>query len=98
MGRSFVICSDHKPLLHLFGEKQGITAMASARLQRWALILNAYQYTIEYKAGKQNANADSLNRLLLPDIPVEVPVPEESLSNGHPSRPCQRGSDPTLDR
>ena len=32
MGRSFVICSDHKPLLHLFGEKQGIPAMASARL------------------------------------------------------------------
>eukprot|EP00731_Ephydatia_muelleri_P039209 Em1216g1a len=79
MGRSFVICSDHKPLLHLFGEKQGIPAMASARLQRWALILSAYQYTIEYKAGKQNANADSLSRLPLPDIPVDVPVPEETV-------------------
>ena len=79
MGRSFVICLDHKPLQHLFGEKQGIPAMASARLQRWALILSAYQYTIEYKAGKQNANADSLSRLPLPDIPVEVPVTEETV-------------------
>ena len=41
--------------------------------------MSAYQYTIECKAGKQNANADSLSRLPLPDIPVEVPVPEETV-------------------
>jgi len=33
-GRKFVIKSDHKPSQHLFGEKKGIPAMASARVQR----------------------------------------------------------------
>ena len=33
-GRPFVICSDHKPLIYLFGEHRGISATASARVQR----------------------------------------------------------------
>ena len=45
-GRKFAILSDHKPLL---GETRGIPAMASARIQRWALMLSAYNYEICYK-------------------------------------------------
>lgn len=37
-GWSFTIKSDHKPLQHLLGEKKGNPAMASARVQHWALI------------------------------------------------------------
>ncbi len=37
--------------------------MASARIQRWALTLSAYQYSIRYKAGHDLANADSFSRL-----------------------------------
>ena len=33
-GRPFVICSDHKPLIYLFGEHRGISATASARVQQ----------------------------------------------------------------
>ena len=36
-GRKFIICSDHKPLQHIFSETRPIPAMASARIQRWAL-------------------------------------------------------------
>ncbi len=50
-GRPFTILSDHKPLQHLFQETSGIPTLASARIQRWALILGAYNYTIEYKPG-----------------------------------------------
>ena len=39
--------------------------MASARIQRWALTLAAYQYTIKYKKGQCNANADALSRMPL---------------------------------
>ena len=53
--------------------------MASARVQRWALTLAAYSYDIEYKAGSQHANADSLSRLPLPDAPTHVPLPPETV-------------------
>ena len=51
-GRHFTIESDHQPLSHLFNETKSIPAMASARIQRWALTLAAYQYNIRYKLGK----------------------------------------------
>ena len=37
--------------------------MASGRIQRWALALGAYKYTIHYKPGKSNANTDAMSRL-----------------------------------
>ena len=79
VGRRFTILSDHKPLQHLFKENTGIPALASARLQRWALILGAYSYTIEYKPGPDHANADVLSRLPLPQCATEVPIPGENL-------------------
>ena len=78
-GRSFVIISDHKPLMHLFSESKATPAMASARIQRWALLLGAYEYSIEYKAGKENSNADALSHLPLPGFPSEVPTPPETV-------------------
>jgi hypothetical protein len=34
----------------------------SSRLLRWPLLSEEYDYTIEYKAGKRNVNADALSR------------------------------------
>ena len=53
--------------------------MASARIQRWALTLAAYDYDINHKSGKTNAYANVLSRLPLPDHVGEVPVPEETV-------------------
>ena len=41
---------------------------ASARIQRWALTLSAYHYTIYHKPGKKLSNADILNCLPRPII------------------------------
>ena len=78
-GRPFTILSDHKPLLRILSESKATPPMASARLQRWSLLLGAYQYRIQYKAGPEHANADALSRLPLPSCPAQVPLPPETI-------------------
>ena len=79
LGRKFTIYSDHKPLEHLFSRSRAIPPLASARIQRWALTLGAYDYNISYKPGKDQTNADLLSRLPLPEAPREVPVPADTI-------------------
>ena len=62
-GRKFLLVTDHKPLTTLLGTKSGITTLAAARLQRWALLLAAYQYDIEYRSTEKHGKADCLSRL-----------------------------------
>ena len=79
LGRPFTILSDHKPLQHLFSEKKAIPVLASARIKRWALILSAYDYRVQYKPGVQHGNADGLSRLPLPESVNEIPTPGETI-------------------
>nr|XP_037275891.1 uncharacterized protein LOC119168598 [Rhipicephalus microplus] len=65
-GNKFTLVTDHKPLTGLLGPDKPIPQMAAARIQRWALLLAAYQYDLEYRKGELNANADALSRLPLP--------------------------------
>ncbi|XP_031343921.1 uncharacterized protein K02A2.6-like [Photinus pyralis] len=62
-GRHFVLVTDHKPLLSIFGPKKGIPIMAANRLQRYAVFLSAFDYTIEYVKSDKNV-ADCLSRLI----------------------------------
>ena len=57
-GKRFILLTDHKPLLGLFSEKKGIPNMAAARMQRQAILLSAYDYTLKYQSGAENSNAD----------------------------------------
>ena len=64
-GHQFAILTDHKPLLGLLDESHAIPSMTAARIQRWALLLAGYSYTLRYRPGKGNANADCMSRLPL---------------------------------
>ncbi len=78
-GQRFVVYTDHKPLVGLFSENKHVPLLAAARVQRWALILAGYEYTIVYREGKANANADAMSRLPLPEAPEQVPIPGETI-------------------
>ena len=66
-GQMFTMVTNHKLLISIFNPKAAVPSIAAARMQRWAMFLSAYQYTIEYKCGKLHANADCLSRLPVQD-------------------------------
>ena len=76
-GHPFLLYTDHKPLMHLFHAERAVPAQASSRIQRWALTLAMYEYTISYKPTTAHGNADALSRLPLPEQPKVTPVPSE---------------------
>ena len=57
-GRKFTLVTDHKPLTAILGPKKGVPTLAAARLQRWAMLLSAYNYDIRYKSTTAHSNAD----------------------------------------
>ena len=72
-GKTFVIYTDHKPLVGLFRENRAVPQMAADRVRRWALTLATYSYKIKYRAGKDHSNADGLSRLPVPEKPSKIP-------------------------
>lgn len=68
LGASTVVYTDNNPLSHLQNAKLGAVE------QRWAAELAGFNFTVKYRSGKSNANADALSRQ-----PVEKPqgCPEE---------------------
>ena len=58
MGRTFLIETDHRSLEWLCRFKG-----TNARLTRWSLLLQSYSFTVKYRTGNRNGNADGLSRL-----------------------------------
>ena len=85
-GRHFTIQSDHRPLSYLFNEQKGIPQLASARIQRWALMLSAYHYSIRYKPL---TNADPLSLPDLPDSSGGTPPQRDPTSLQDPIQECE---------
>jgi hypothetical protein len=67
LGRKFQIVTDHKGLTWIFNVKD-----PSSRLMRWKLLLEDYDYKIQYRAGQRNCNADCLSRYPVQCLNVNV--------------------------
>ena len=77
--RRFTIYSDHQPLQALFGEGRTVPQMALPRIQRWALTLSAYDYSLKFRPGLKLVNADMFSQLPLPEAPKKVPRPGDTV-------------------
>ncbi|XP_076848812.1 uncharacterized protein LOC143496528 [Brachyhypopomus gauderio] len=68
-GQECIVWTDNNPLSHLDTAKLGATE------QRWVAQLSAFHYTIRYRPGRVNKNADSLSR-------QRISVPEQLQGSG----------------
>jgi hypothetical protein len=67
LGRKFMIITDHKGLTWIFKIKD-----TSSRLMRWKLLLEEYEYEVQYRAGERNCNADSLSRYPIQCLNINI--------------------------
>lgn len=63
LGRHFKLKCDHQPLKFLFDCNKELPKFTSARIQRWAIELMAFDYEIEFVPGKTHKAADAMTRL-----------------------------------
>ena len=61
-GVPFHMITDNNPLTYIF-----TTAKLDATSQRWVSALSNYQFSIEYRSGKLNQDADGLSRIRWPE-------------------------------
>ena len=56
LGMEFVVFTEHKPLEWLAKQK------SVGRLRRWAVMLQGFDFVIQYRPGSSSDNADALSR------------------------------------
>ena len=62
--KKFTVFTDHLAVKTIQTSKQ-----KTGRIARWSLLLQSYNFTVEYKPGKNHSNADGLSRR---DYPPEI--------------------------
>ena len=67
-GREFLLETDNQPLSFILNPNRAIPAVAASRIQRWAIQLSGHRYKIKCKKSADNAVADGLSRLPVPNI------------------------------
>ena len=57
-GSHTTVITDHQALEHVYKNPK-----ITGRISRWNILLQNYDYTVQYKKGKHNTNADAISRL-----------------------------------
>jgi hypothetical protein len=63
--KGFLIFTDHRNLTYIYDPKSvdsGIQKYRADKLQRWAVVMSTFQYTIQHVAGEDNVWGDLLSR------------------------------------
>jgi RNase H-like domain found in reverse transcriptase len=70
--RHFTVVSDHSPLQWLMRMKK-----PTGRLMRWSLLLQEFDFEVQYRPGSKNGNAAGLSRTPLPPEGTPLVVNDE---------------------
>ena len=62
--KCYMVVTDHKPLISIFGSKKGIPVYTANGLQRWAPMHLYPNFSIKYQPGSKIGQADALSRLI----------------------------------
>ncbi|KAI5731396.1 hypothetical protein M8J77_009366 [Diaphorina citri] len=65
-GKHFLLITDNQPLTRIFHHNKALPQMTSARLLRYASFLSGFDYTVQFKKGKENQNVDCMSRAPIP--------------------------------
>ncbi|XP_043234787.1 uncharacterized protein K02A2.6-like [Amphibalanus amphitrite] len=76
-GRHFKLVTDNKPLAHVFGPKAPLPTLAASRIQRWAMKLAEYDFSVEVRKSEQIPVADWLSRLPREGSVLKSEAPED---------------------
>ena len=72
-GQEFFVENEHQPLKIIFTKE---IIKAPPRIQRFLLRLQRYDFTLNYRSGKDVIVADALSRAFLDDSTTEIPEKE----------------------
>nr|XP_029719642.1 uncharacterized protein K02A2.6-like [Aedes albopictus] len=70
-GRRFILVTDNEPLKQILSNTKGLPKMSALRMQHYAIFLQSFDYSIQFRPTKQHGNADAFSRL-----PLKEKVPD----------------------
>ncbi|XP_062713385.1 uncharacterized protein K02A2.6-like [Aedes albopictus] len=70
-GRRFILVTDNEPLKQILSDTKGLPKMSALRMQHYAIFLQSFDYSIQFRPTKQHGNADAFSRL-----PLKEKVPD----------------------
>ncbi|GBN69382.1 hypothetical protein AVEN_84441-1 [Araneus ventricosus] len=78
-GHTITLVTDHQPFLRLFNKMKLTHDIHSPAMLLWFQMLNAYDFAIIHRPGKNIYNADALSRLPLETPETVITSPPEVL-------------------
>ena len=87
LGRKFLVRTDHQAIRWLFSLKD-----PKDRLARGLEILSTYTFTIEYRPGKKNGNADAMSQRRCNPMDCQCPLLDGNEEILIPCGPCRKCS------
>lgn len=70
-GKPFILVTDNRPLTHILCPNKSLSTVAASRIQRWAVFLGSFNYSIEHRSAANHENVDGLSRLPAQRAPAE---------------------------